>query len=281
MALSIPFHQYSGFLDEDMSQLNEYSNQEIRKFSYYLTGINGQLHNPFNLERLEAAVAKGLYFNSTIPFQYGLGSSGALIAALFKQFAALSSDKATMDMIQLKVDFALLESHFHGRSSGLDPLVSFMNRPVLLHQDKSLQTLSLDLQRHGWSFALIDTKTTGATGPLVQHFMECMKDPDYQQAFQNDYLPASNGCIRSLINGEQSFFTFLNQLIHFELKHLNRMIPAGYDELFTEALSQRVYLKLLGSGGGGFLLAIAPSTETMDQWAENNSFELIKVSQYA
>jgi mevalonate kinase len=72
-----------------------------------------------------------------------------------------------------------------------------------------------------------------------------------------------------LINNEPAFFTHLKQLINFELQYLSKMIPYGSDPLIRDALSQNVYIKLLGSGGGGFLLAIAPSSKTMDQWAES------------
>ena len=278
MALSIPFYRFYGYLDIDSHQINQYSNNEIRKFSHYLADISDQLQYPFTPESIKVDIDKGLHFKSTIPLQYGLGSSGALIAALFKRFTALFPEKDVWVLNHLKEDFALLESHFHGRSSGLDPLVSFINQPVLLHQDKSLETISLDLHQQSWSFALIDTKATGATGPLVQLFMERMKDQDYKTAFQKEYLPASNGCIQSLLNGDQAFFTFLNQLIHYELQHFDQMIPTGYDFLIKDAINQNVYIKLLGSGGGGFLLAIAPSAETMDQWAESKAIVLKKIN---
>jgi len=90
-----------------------------------------------------------------------------------------------------------------------------------------------------------------------------MKDPDYKNAFQKEYLTASNSSIQSLIHGDEAFFAYLKQLIHFELQYLDHMIPAGYESHIKDALNQNVYIKLLGSGGGGFLLAIAHIEELL------------------
>ncbi|HAH25622.1 MAG TPA: mevalonate kinase, partial [Prolixibacteraceae bacterium] len=158
MALSIPFSRFSGSLGFDTKQTHGESSSEIGKFYIYLTSLEGQkLHFPLDLKRFKDDLGKGLYFNSNIPQQYGLGSSGALIAALFSRYAAsgIPVNKLSIDL--LKVDFAHLEAHFHGKSSGLDPLVSFLNCPLLLDTKKVVQPIQLDLGQTGMSFALIDT----------------------------------------------------------------------------------------------------------------------------
>ena len=73
----------------------------------------------------------GLYFDSSIPQGYGVGSSGALVAAIYDKYA---SDKITVlenltrdKLLKLKSIFSMMESFFHGKSSGLDPLNSYLS----------------------------------------------------------------------------------------------------------------------------------------------------------
>lgn len=279
MALSIPFARFSGSLGFDTSHGHLESSSEIRKFYNYLTTLGEQqLQFPFNLQDLGADLDRGLYFNSNIPQQYGLGSSGALVAALFSRYAVpeIPKDKLSADL--LKVDFARLESHFHGKSSGLDPLVSFLNRPLLLDSKKAIQNVPFDLAQTGLSFALIDTHTTGPTGPLVQHFIDQFKSSKFKSAFDNQFVASNNGCIEALLkNDHHAFFSFLRPLIEFQLEHFGRMIPINFHSLISDALGQQVFIKLLGSGGGGYLLAIAPSEIIMNIWAEANEILVLKV----
>lgn len=279
MALSVPFSRFSGSLGFDTTHSHGESSSEIQKFYSYLTSLDGQkLHFPFDLKCFKEDLEKGLYFNSNIPLQYGLGSSGALIAALFRRYAAprIPIDKVSIDM--LKVDLAQLEAHFHGKSSGLDPLVSFLNQPLLLNTKKMVKPIQLDMAKTGLSFALIDTHTTGATCPLVQHFIDSFNSREFASAFASQFIPANNGCIETLLtNDHSSFFSFMEQLVGFQLEHFRRMIPSKFYGLISEALSRQVYIKLLGSGGGGYLLAITASDMNLDKWAESNEISMLKL----
>lgn len=279
MAISVPFTRFSGSLAFGIGQGHENSHREIRKFFSYLSSMEeNRLHYPFRLKNLEEDLDKGLWFHSNIPFQYGLGSSGALIAALFSRYAAPTPEKDQLSIASLKEDFALLESHFHGKSSGLDPLVSFLNKPLLLGSDKAIKTIPFNLSKTGWAFALIDTRTTGATGPLVKHFMESLQQPVFKSAFETAFIPSSDGCIHALLKGDPvAFFQSLELLIHFELQYFRQMIPHQFNELIEEALSQKVYIKLLGSGGGGYLLAISPAESILREWADKEAIQLVKV----
>lgn len=280
MALSVPFSRFSGSLAFDLNGLNNDSTHEIRKFFHYLASLNeNRLHYPFDHKNLELDLEKGLFFNSNIPLQYGLGSSGALIAALFSRYAASLHKMDQLSIPLLKEDLALLESYFHGKSSGLDPLVSYLNQPLLLGEDKTIQPLTFDLYKTGWPIALIDTKITGATSPLVRHFMESMQLPDFKHAFYTNYVPANNECILALLkNDKVLFFSYLKQLIAFELQYLEQMFPLNFRVLIKEALKEKVYIKLLGSGGGGYLLVFAPSEAFLMKWAESKALTLIQVS---
>jgi mevalonate kinase len=280
MALSVPFPKYAGFLDFDSQRLHLESNAEIRKFYDHLKlpVSNKELHFSFDLSRLENDLKNGLFFNSSIPQQYGLGSSGALVAALFGKYAFPSHLGNNLSPEILKANFAVLESFFHGRSSGLDPLISYLNKPILIDSQKHIVPVDFDLQKSGLAVALIDTKTTGATGPLVKHFIDLFNLPEFTQAFEDQFIPTNNGCIKSLLNGDKpNFFLRLEKLVRFQVYHFHEMIPAGFHRVISFAHCEKVYIKLLGSGGGGYLLAFAESNDVLDRWSEKRGIELLKV----
>ena len=127
--------------------------------------------------------------------------------------------------------------------------------------------------------ALIDTKTTGATGPLVQHFIDLFNLPEFELAFQQQFMPANNGCIESLLSCDiEKFFSCLAQLVKFQVYHFHEMIPAGFHRVISFAHCEKVYIKLLGSGGGGYLLAFAESHDILDQWSKKRGIELLPIT---
>lgn len=281
MALALPFVKFGGRLAFHPEGKHTESTAAIRHFFDHLKakGPELNLHFPFDLDRFESDLNRGLYFESTIPQQYGLGSSGALVAALFSEYAFPAEMGSNLSPEILKANFAVLESFFHGRSSGLDPLISFLNKPVSIDQEKHVSTIEFDLQKTGIAMALIDTHTTGATGPLVQHFIDLFNLPEFEQAFNQKYLPANNGCIESILVGDRTtFFSNLEQLVRFEVYHFHEMIPVGFHRLISHAVCSKVYIKLLGSGGGGYLLAMAESDDILNSWAIKRGIQLDPLS---
>ena len=278
-ALAVPFSRFSGKLVVGVEHSNMESSAEILRFLFYLkTGnINQKLHFPLDSNAFGADLDEGLYFDSTIPQQYGLGSSAALIAALFDRYAHFDhslDDEHTLKA--LKEDFALLESFFHRKSSGLDPLTSFLDRTVLFQDEQVIQKLSLDIMHPGIAVALVDTQETSETGPLVHFFHEQMDHRGFRSAFETRYIPANDGCIQSYLNRDwDAFFAHLHELILFQVTYLSQMIPDGFTKIITDALDQKVYIKLLGSGGGGYLLAFSQNREILERWTVKHSFKVV------
>ena len=280
MALSVPFPKFSGFLDFDTDHSHAESTAEIRKFCEHLESDDSTqtLHFSFDLEKLKNDLDEGLFFNSNIPQQYGLGSSGALVAALFSKYAFPSDLGNNLSPEILKANFAVLESYFHGKSSGLDPLISYLNKSILIDSKKQICPIEFNLEQSGLAMALIDTKTTGATGPLVKHFIDLFNLPEFKLAFDNQFIPANNGCIESLLSGDKpKFFQYLEQLVRFQVYHFHQMIPVNFHRVISFAHCEKVYIKLLGSGGGGFLLAFAESDDVLDQWSKKRGIEILRL----
>ena len=95
--LSIPYNFYNGALkvDENPSEEAIRSNNSLKRFADYLKNL--ETENPglvnFDFESLYSDIDKGMYFDSSIPQGYGVGSSGALVAAIYDEYAL---DKITV-----------------------------------------------------------------------------------------------------------------------------------------------------------------------------------------
>src|SRR4051812_43007450 len=89
--LSIPYNFYKGALKVSEKPDAEAikSNASLSRFVFYLENL--QIEHPelvtFDLETLHKDVASGMYFDSSIPQGYGVGSSGALVAAIYDKYA--------------------------------------------------------------------------------------------------------------------------------------------------------------------------------------------------
>ena len=184
--LSIPYNFYNGALkiDEIPDASTHKSNQSLKRFSVYLENLQKEDSSlvSFDIEKLKSAIKAGLYFDSSIPQGYGVGSSGALVAAIYDKYA---SDKITIlenltreKLLTLKSIFSKMESYFHGKSSGLDPLNSYLSLPILINSQDNIEPAGIPSQKQDGKGAvfLLDSGITGETAPMVQIFMENILD---------------------------------------------------------------------------------------------------------
>ncbi len=261
-ALAIPFMRFSGrlrfvdhFADQNSGIAFE-SNKGLKELFNYLRK-NSITFNPIHLKRFEEELLRGLYFDSSIPSGFGLGSSGALSAALYARYFI---DIQTNDYNKIKTDLALIESWFHGFSSGIDPLTSLLKKPVLLEdQNREIKEIDLTSFRSSYTLFLINTHSKGNTGELVNLFMDHYKHQTFKDKIDNEYLPLINQTIGAVITAD---FRSLDQLMasysEFQLAFFDQMIPAQMREYFIHGIKSNDYcLKLCGSGGGGYILGIA------------------------
>ena len=86
--LSIPYNFYNGALKKDENPSVEAikSNESLKQFANHIQSIDVTIVR-FDNERLQEDVNSGMYFDSSIPQGYGVGSSGALVAALYDKYA--------------------------------------------------------------------------------------------------------------------------------------------------------------------------------------------------
>jgi mevalonate kinase len=271
-ALAVPLALFRGswkyaphpHLQHDLVQLAQYLKEKVENSDSFLN-TDGFLNH----------LSKGLYFDSNIPRGYGAGSSGAVCAAVYERFGIFK----TNDIAELKQIFAKMENYYHGNSSGFDPLISYLKRPVLINTDKSLQNVELKLNTDLKIF-LIDTKQPRKTEPLVQLFLEKCKASEFDTAIQEQVAPKMNQTLDDFLNqNTASFFENLHQLSVLQLQYLYNMIPNDFKSLWKDSLNQNDFkLKLCGAGGGGFILGFAKNQDVMNVIAQKYQQKMLLCS---
>ena len=211
-----------------------------------------------NVKRFRKEINNGLYFESNIPIGYGVGSSGALCAAVYERYAyapLFAEDSSHYEA--LKKILAQLESYFHGSSSGTDPLICYLNKPALLHPSGQIHipVLTDNIEQKG-TFFLIDTEINRKTAPLVETFMAKCKNHDFIRLLAGDLIPYNEQAIDDYLQGKRkALATAMKAISLFQLLHFRAMIPDAFITLWGNGLRTNDYsLKLCGAGGGGFIL---------------------------
>jgi mevalonate kinase len=240
------------------------SNRKLIRFAQFLE--EKTMHDIMDIEQLINDLENGLYFYSGIPENYGLGSSGAICAALYE---AYHTSDGQLSLSDLRKIFAGMESFFHGSSSGADPLCIYLDQPLIINESGNINMVSDRLFEHNRIGPfLVNTSKESLTAPLVHQFRRNMKDLDYVNGFTGYYIPAVNRAIDEWVNGK------LQETTVFELSraqdvYLNAMIPEAFKRLWQEGMNSRLFaLKICGSGGGGMVLGFT------DRMAETREYFL-------
>lgn len=282
--LSIPYNFYNGALkkDNNPSEMAKKSNANLKAFAAYLKSLDAGLVM-FDLEQLNNDVESGMYFDSSIPQGYGVGSSGALVAAIYDKYAQnkitvlenLTRDK----LLKLKSVFSEMESFFHGKSSGLDPLNSYLSLPILINSKDNIEATGIPNQSTTGKGAvfLLDSGITGETAPMVRIFMENMKQEGFRKMIKDQFVKHTDACVDDFLKGDiKSLFKNTKRLSKVVLNHFKPMIPQQFHELWKKGIeSNAYYLKLCGSGGGGYILGFTQDFEKAQRFLKNHKLEVV------
>ena len=280
--LSIPYNFYRGALKANASGEQLDSHHKLLAFSKYLKELPPSVVN-FDWVRLAADLDQKMYFDSSIPQGYGVGSSGALVAAIYDQYAL---DKITVlenltkeKLQQLKGIFAAMESFFHGKSSGLDPLNSYLSLPILIHSKSHIEPTGIPSQNPKGKGAvfLIDSGITGETAPMVSIFMKNMEREPFRLMMKEQFIYYTDQCVDDFLNGNlRSLFAHTKKLSQLVLTNFKPMIPEKFHALWEKGLQTNAYyLKLCGSGGGGYILGFTEDIEKAKSALKDYRLEVV------
>jgi len=285
--LSIPYNFYNGALKSDGNESDEAkkSNKNLQRFVSHLEVL--QAEQPFlvtfDLETLRKDVANGMYFDSSIPQGYGVGSSGALVAAIYDKYAqqkiTVLENLTREKLLTLKSVFGQMESFFHGKSSGLDPLNSYLSIPILINSHDNIEATGIPTQSSNGKGAvfLLDSGIVGETAPMVNIFMENLKDQGFRTMLKNQFIKYTDACVENFLGGDmKSLFSNTKKLSKVVLNNFKPMIPEAFHGIWQQGIdSNDYYLKLCGSGGGGYILGFTEDLEKAKRSLKDYKLEVV------
>ena len=245
-ALALPLHTFAA----------QWKNNKLLKtlddtFITYLNKINPQLNHSLDLNALQQMEQEGWRFDSDIPIGKGLGSSAALTATIYHYFASKPTEASLKTVHE---DMAVIESFFHGKSSGMDALVCYINQSVRVSPNGTLQPLTLPPLRD--RYFLLDSGRERSTRALVDWY-SAQKGSEVFDRTSIQIKSLSNQAIDHICSGLEIVPT-AKKLAQFQYQHWHPMIPDDLRPLWHHVNAEDgIVMKVCGAGGGGYFLVIA------------------------
>ncbi|MCH2023573.1 MAG: hypothetical protein MK207_13940 [Saprospiraceae bacterium] len=277
-ALAMPYKHYQSFWSDEEDIDPEFKNYIDEDFS------KNCLQNIFEdlkklkkprlvLAKMRQQLDDGLWFSSDAPLGYGLGSSGAISAAIYERYVQKKATK----LPQLKQELARIENSFHGKSSGIDPLISYTNSALWVHADKSIEKVTLPESLDKGTIFLVNSNQPRVSTPLINFFMEQCKDPDFIEEFVQPVSESVEKAIQALINNDFPTLIYHASMIsELEFMYLPPMVTLEMRDLWMLGIeSQEFYLKICGAGGGGFILGFTEDWENVKHYFEDYETKIL------
>lgn len=258
-ALAIPYPHYKSYWSDSSDIPQDFQNtitatnsrQSLQKI---LSDIKKLALPVLNTTQLAKDLQEGLWLCSNSPMGYGLGSSGAVCAAIYDRYALNKNTNLQV----LKKELAILEQSFHGKSSGIDPLIAYCRQALWVQPNQPIVPIQLPKENTPVIF-LLDSQLPRVSSPLIQFFVQQCQDPNFLSNFVHPISQAVDLAIEALSKNQiHQLMPAVETISHLQFEYLAPMIPNSIHTIWKKGLdSQQFYLKLCGAGGGGFMLGFA------------------------
>jgi len=214
---------------------------------------------------------EGWSYEATIPIGYGLGSSGAFVAALYDRY--ITKENTVVPANELSM-LSKMEGYFHGSSSGMDPMVSFSGEAVYKDELGAFQTIKDPGWPEGFQVYLLNSGAERSTGPLVQIYKELLKNQEFKNKIERELIPMVEHAIHFYLSGTgQKLEECLSVISAFQREYFSMFIPDPIKDQWDEMIEMPgVYVKFCGAGGGGYFMVISTA-----QSPHSKSGELISI----
>ncbi|MTB50668.1 mevalonate kinase [Lewinella sp. W8] len=251
--LAVPYPEFS------LRWQQQRPDERLLKFSDFLrVMIPPEL---LDVEGLADALLNDWRLVGDIPTGYGLGSSGAVCAAIWDVYATETGKALSGDA--LRHQLAKMEKYFHGTSSGTDPLISYLNLPVLLGGGSAPEPVKLP---NHWAsgFFLLDTGKERKASTFIDHFTHRY---DHEAAFRTatdaEWRGAADAAIEAILSSDRpALERQIRRMSAFQLRELPSFIPP---DLRAHWLHDDYVLKICGAGGGGMMLGYTTDRHAVRQ----------------
>lgn len=254
-AIAIPFSRFSGYWDIKPEQ----SNVILSRIAEFIKEIEiGDFLSDYNYSKFNFNINNDLIFNSNIPIGYGVGSSGALVAAIYSEYFDYKTDKLS----DLKLILGKIEDFFHKSSSGIDPLVSYLNKPISIRGGSEIELINYPIgHMKDYGLYLINSRKIRSTGKFVEIFLNKNNNQIFRKKYTEYQSELTNEIIDSYIsNNETNVFQIFKKISESQYQYMEEMILPGLKSIWKNLLaSSNAAMKLCGAGGGGFYLLMTKS----------------------
>ncbi|HRI00150.1 MAG TPA: hypothetical protein PK006_03775 [Saprospiraceae bacterium] len=220
---------------------------------------NDLLKSILSFQELKSDLQNGLKLNSAIPSSYGLGSSGVLCAALLKKYGP----QKPLPLSLVREILVSMESFYHSKSSGLDPLISYYNCGIMVENDIELLHSTTVCQLKNYQLYLLDSKIPRSTAQYVNLFKEKLKNPSYHIRYEQNIVPLNKILVNQFLQNETNrFYSSWVELSQRSLEYYQEMIPPGVQDIWLKGIeTKEYYVKLCGAGGGGYFLVLSNTSQ--------------------
>lgn len=251
--LAVPYAKFSLRWQKDRPD------ERLLKFCDYLRVAMPA--NLFDAGALEDQLLDDWRLAGDIPTGYGLGSSGAVCAAIWHRFA--TPDGKALAGEALRKALARMEQHFHGASSGTDPLVSYLNQPMELGGGQPPRPTRLPTGWHA-GFFLVDTGQERQAGEYIRQFTTRYDaKAGSARRIDTEWTASANAAIDALLAGDRNaLWQHTSSISAFQLREFPGFIPAEFHDKWT---GKGYTLKLCGAGGGGMVLGLSSDQRTVEK----------------
>ena len=203
---------------------------------------------------------EGWNYVADIPIGYGLGSSGAYVAAIYDRYIIKENPATTFTTREM---LSKMEGYFHGSSSGMDPMVSYTGEAVYKDEMGLFQSINDPGWPEGFQVYLLDSGIGRATGPLVELYKEALKQEKFELQIKRELIPMVEHAIHFyLADSGQMLEACIQVISQFQRLHFSKLIPPSIQKQWDTLIKlPGVYMKFCGAGGGGYFLVISCQNE--------------------
>lgn len=197
-----------------------------------------------------------LRIKSHIPHERGMGSSAAVVTALVRALATFYQQELPMTELHRYVNIG--EEIAHGKTSGLDTIVTSSSQPVLFQRAEVPKSIHSQLDG---CLLIADSGHTGNTRLAVESVCQRLKDTPDTQSYLSQIHDLVKGAVSALKDNQVET---LGQLMNRNQEFLQKLgvSTPQLDHLIQVARhAGALGAKLTGAGLGGCIIALCPNQE--------------------
>ena len=112
---------------------------------------------------------------------------------------------------------------------------------------------------------------------MIHIFFEKMKKEGFRKTLKEEFIKYNNACIENFVKGEYNpLFANLQKLSAWGYEHFRPMIPQKLVNAWKTGIdTDTYYLKLCGSGGGGYVLGFTQDYDKAKSYLKDFQTEVI------